>query len=196
MFSTIYYYFAGFLLFLASFNALGSGVDIANSIISNQLPSYRLAIEENFKDDADYTPWNKSERSPGITLLPQLGDLNGDNIPDILFVALSKHSFIKKYMRRNEGLVQYYAKNVLLLACHGSENSSYQCSIISDIGTQYPPTWMFSPKIVDVKGEQCEFEGKTTTLKNTAIDLDEVLGSVYRLYWFDGNEYQNCSFGD
>ena len=194
MISKRHYTFTGFLLFLVSFNALSLELEIANTIISNQFPSYRLAIEEYFKGDADYSAWNKSEHAVGINLSPQVGDLNGDSIPDLLLVALSKNSFNKNILSNGKIIKAYNAKHVLVLACHGTGDSSHQCTIIAELDTLYPVSWLFKPRIVDAKGTHCEIEKKT--ILNYAIDLNSVLGSVYTLYWFDGKKYQGCVFGD
>lgn len=154
-----------------------------------------MAIEENFIDDEDYSAWNKSEHAGSVTLSPQIGDLNGDSIPDVLLVALSKNSFDKKVLSNGKIIKEFYEKHLLILACHGTDNPNYYyCKIIDEYDTQYPPSWLFKPRIVDVKGTQCEIEEKT--IVNNAIDLNHSLGSVYSLYWFDGSTYQSCSFGD
>ncbi len=190
-----HHHLTGFFLFFVSFNALCSEVDIANIIISNQYPSYRLAIEGYFEADADYSAWNTSEHVGSLVLSPQVGDLNGDSIPDVLLVALSKNSFDTKVISNGKIIKEYYKKHLLVLACHGTYNPNrYNCKKIVEHDTPYPPSWLFKPKIVDAKGLQCEIEEKT--IMNNAIDLDHSLGSVYSLYWFDGKIYQSCYFGD
>ena len=182
-----YSYFTGCLIFILSFNLYSSEIDAAKKIIKNHFPSYRLAIENDFQTKVIYGEWGKDT---GIKFTPQFGDFNNDSIQDLAFYIIKKEPFTKITISGKE----YNQKYAILLSCHGTTQSKYECFQVIEKDMIYP-FWNFHAVINNMKKIECAADG-VKKVEGSVIIVNPALGNVFSVYWFNEGYYETCSLGD
>lgn len=177
---------ASLLLSLNTYASDGSVHGVADEILKNQFPSYRLAIERDFQTEVIFGEWGKNAK---ISFAPQTGDFNKDSIADLVFFALEKNATkIITVDGKN-----YNTKQTVLLVCHGSNKSRYNCFKIIDKYMPHPLWWFYS--VSTIPKTKCPYE-KNLFIEGQVVYVTPALGNSDTVYWFNGMEYHSCSFGD
>jgi len=187
--STKYRYFIGFIIFLISFNSYSSEIDLARNIIKMHFSSYTLAEEKDFQTKVIYGEWGEGNNN-GVKFTPQFGDFNNDSIQDLAFYIITKEPFTEIKISGKE----YKQKYAMLVSCHGTTQSKYECFQVIEKDMIYP-FWEFHTVVNNVKNIQCA-GGNKNKVNGSAIYVNPALGNVNSVYWYSSGEYLSCSQGD